>query len=326
MMRRILLPFIPVLLLMSFYQFNPQRFSDEPGAFGLPTVYATSALTRQTSQLPPVVFIQAEPSLSPEVEQYLVKGIHFLYKFYLVQFDYAFPADLTVVIRVFRDRDEYKAYTSRVATSPIADHIGLYIHDRREIVVWQRDNTVLFTKTVFHETSHLLLRSQNRFCPRWLSEGLSEYFEELDLSNELPVVHPQLRKDQYLKRRQLAGKLPALGAYLARTDREWARMDNSSAATRTLAWSLVYFLMDCQQGQQLLKELLIYYQSQLMDPFLWAPLVNSLIGPGAFAPPGSERIVRLEKKWHHWLAQQRADQQIMLRPPDQNLVASIGTN
>jgi hypothetical protein len=120
-----------------------------------------------------VEIIQPDSSVSPEVRDYLERGIGFMYKFYITKFDYAFPKDLTVKIRVYRDLGDYKAYTSQVASSPISSHIGLYIHRLQEIVVWQGPDPDRFTKTVFHETSHLLLRSQTHYCPRWLNEGLS---------------------------------------------------------------------------------------------------------------------------------------------------------
>jgi hypothetical protein len=174
MLKRILFSFLPVLLLISLYQFNSQP------AFYVPVGGVEPARLFQQYRTDPghhapaaVEIIQPDSSVSPEVRDYLVRGIGFMYKFYITKFDYAFPKDLTVKIRVYRDLDDYKAYTSQVASSPISSHIGLYIHRLQEIVVWQGPDPDRFTKTVFHETSHLLLRSQTHYCPRWLNEGLS---------------------------------------------------------------------------------------------------------------------------------------------------------
>lgn len=305
MSRRTLLPFTVMLLLIgSFFLYNPGPSSTCPlGGFRLPAVFTAPALTRDTSHLPAIRFITRGPALKAATKKYLTRGIHFMYKFYITQFGYAFPEDLTVVIRVFGDNRAYKAYTSHVTTSPISSHVGLYIYDTQEIVVWKGANTALFKQIVFHEVSHLLLRSRSRFCPRWLSEGLSEYFEGLDLSAAVPVVHPQRRKDKRLKQLLKAGKLPALGAYLARTDQQWSQRDNTSPMPRTLAWSLVYFLMDSEQGRRRLREWLAYYQRRPDAPARLVSLVNILPGPGSVAPPGPEMVLKLEKRWHWWLVQ-----------------------
>ncbi|MBD0257101.1 MAG: DUF1570 domain-containing protein [Cytophagales bacterium] len=316
MFRRTPLFFTVVLLATGFCLFNPgSYFTLGLRDFGLPEVFAAPASTRDTTHLPAIRFITRGPVLKPETEEYLTKGIHFIYKFYITQLGYAFPENLTVVIRVFGDNRAYQAYTSHVTTSPISSHVGLYIYNTREIVVWKGTNTAFFKKIVFHEVSHLLLRSRSRHCTRWLSEGLSEYFEELDLSGGVPVVRPQHRKDNRTKRQLRAGKLPALTAFLAQTDGQWSHKDNVSALPRTLAWSLVYFLMDSEQGQCLLKELLAYYQNHPVAPARLVFLVNTLSGPGSLAPLGPEMVVKLEKKWHQWVVEQRAEHRVIRRFP-----------
>ncbi len=315
MIERTRLPFVFVLLLTGFHLFQahlPSRYPFE--TFGLPAIFATSALTRDTTHLPRVRFITNGPALSPPVEAKLRKGIHFLYKFYITQLGYAFPQEMPIVIRIFGDHNAYMAYTAQVTTSPVNTHVGLYVYDTREIVVWRGANNALFKKIVFHETSHLLLRSRKGFCPRWLSEGLSEYFEELDLSGNVTVVRPQLNRDKRMKKRLLAGRLPALEAFLAQTDQQWSRADNNSAMPRTLAWSLVYFLMESEGGQQVIKELLSYYQNRRMHPGQSVSLVNTLTGTGSFVSLRPGMAVKLEKEWHRWVAQEREEQQIMLGP------------
>ncbi|HEX8529379.1 MAG TPA: DUF1570 domain-containing protein [Cytophagales bacterium] len=324
MLKRILFSFLPVLLLISLYQFNsPPASTYRLGALSLPDFFGNTELTRDTTRLPRVEIIQPDSSVSPEVRDYLVRGIGFMYKFYITKFDYAFPKDLTVKIRVYRDLDDYKAYTSQVASSPIASHIGLYIHRLQEIVVWQGPDSARFTKTVFHETSHLLLRSQTHYCPRWLNEGLSEYFEELDLTGAAPVVHSQPAKDKRMKKRLPEGHLPTLESYLTQTNRQWSREDNHSDAPRTLAWSLVYYLMDSPKGQLVIKDMLDYYRTQPVDPAQSLRVVNTFAELDSFAFPRAETAVSFESNWREWLAQERQQQPIAAEPLPKNHLASV---
>lgn len=309
--KRTLLPGMLVLLLAGFCLFGTHPAATSRLGDFVPALFASAALTQDTARLPAVRFIVAGRALRPEVEAHLVEGIRFMYQFYILKFDYAFPEDLTITIRVFEEYADYKTYTAHITTSPIASHTGLYIYDTREIVVWKGADATVFKKLVFHETSHLLLRSQSRFCPRWLSEGLSEYFEGLDLSGRRPVVHPQLRKDKRMKKRRLAGKLPTLEAFLAQTDQQWSAMDNQSPVPRTLAWSLVYFLMESEGGQQTVKALLARYQGRLVGPDRLVALVNTLATPG-FASLRPGLPVKLGNEWHRWVARARKAQQITL--------------
>lgn len=142
MMKRTRLPCILVLLLTGFCLFEVHLSSRyPPGTFGLRAVFAAPALTRDTSRLPRVRFITHGPALSPPVAAHLRKGIHFMYRFYITRLDYAFPPDMPVVIRIFRDYGAYRAYTAHVATSPISKHVGLYVYDTREIVIWKGAST-----------------------------------------------------------------------------------------------------------------------------------------------------------------------------------------
>ena len=324
MLKRILFPFVPILLLISLYQFNSQPASAyRLGALSLPDFFSSAELTRDTTRLPRVEIIQPDSSVSPEVRDYLVRGIGFMYKFYITKFDYAFPKDLTVKIRVYRDLDDYKNYTSQVASSPISSHIGLYIHRLQEIVVWQGPDPERFTKTVFHETSHLLLRSQTHFCPRWLNEGLSEYFEELDLTGATPVVHSQPAKDKRLKKRLPKGQLPDLEGYLTQTNRQWSREDNHSDAPRTMAWSLVYYLMDSPSGQLMIKDMLDYYRTQPVDTAQSLRVVNTFAELDSLAAPHAEMAVSFEANWREWVTQERQEQRIAAEPLSKNHLATV---
>ncbi|MBD0254201.1 MAG: DUF1570 domain-containing protein [Cytophagales bacterium] len=315
---------MPVLLLISLHQFNSEPASTyRLGALSLPNFFSSTALTQDTTRLPRVEIIQPDSSVSPEVRDYLVRGIGFMYKFYITKFDYAFPEDLTVKIRVYRDLDDYKAYTSQVATSPISSHIGLYIHRLQEIVVWQGPDSARFTKTVFHETSHLLLRSQTHYCPRWLNEGLSEYFEELDLTGVTPVVHSQPAKDKRMKKRLPEGHLPTLESYLTQTNRQWSREDNHSDAPRTVAWSLVYYLMDTPKGQLVIKDMLDYYRTQPVDTGQSLRVVNTFAELDSFAFPRAETAVSFEGDWREWVAQERQEQPIAAESLPKNHLASV---
>ncbi len=313
MLRKLLFPFLSLLVLINIYELRTKSSTSyQLGAFSLPRVLFSSELTRDTNHLPAIQFLEEDRPLSPRTERYLRKGINFMHKFYITKFGYAFPKDFTVKIRVFRDLSDYQNYTSQVASSPIKAHIGLYVHHLQEIIVWQGPDSLRFMKTVFHETSHLMLRSQSNFCPRWLNEGLSEYFEELDVTGEVPVINPQPRKDLRLKERLAKGEIPCLNDYLTQTNRQWSRADNSSDSPRMIAWSLVYYLMEKEEGQQVVKDMLHYFKRYQSSPDQITQTVNTFTEMDsltqASALGANEPI--LEQDWLQWIGQQRMPQSL----------------
>ncbi len=246
----------------------------------------------------------------------MVKGIHFMYKFYITKFAYEFPTDFAVKIRVFSDMNEYQTYTSRIASSPISSHIGLYVHRLQEVVVYQGPDTARFLRTVFHETNHLLLRSHSNFAPRWLNEGLSEYFEGLNVVGMEPMVEPQFRKDQNLKKRATTGEIPSLYSYLSKTNRDWVKEDDISDEPRTMAWSLIYFLMQDSKGQMLVKDMLHYFAKSHTVEQASIQAMDYFYHPQWFAEPrlAGNQYVPFEEAWLQWVEQDRTNQVLTMKP------------
>jgi hypothetical protein len=81
--------------------------------------------------------------------------------------------------------------------------------------------------------------------------------------------------------------------------------------------------MESEGGQQIIKELLAFYQSSPTYPGQLISLVNTLTGSGSFASLRLETAVKLERKWHRWVTQKREEQQIMLRPLERTLKTNI---
>ena len=137
--------------------------------------------------------------------------------------------------------------------------------------------------TAIHEVAHLVTASQIGPVDRWLSEGLSEYFETLSEEGEFITVRPNLRYAAELQQQ-------ALREFLLLSDASW--QSQTSAQHYATAWSLVYFLMDSLRGRVALREVLVRLNSPLRNQLSATELLE-LSYPGG--------LNALEQAWHQWL-------------------------
>lgn len=152
-------------------------------------------------------------------------------------------------VRVFESKEQYRQYQKKISTTARSGS-GFYSSSRKEMVIYK--NARYFNTTV-HEGQHLILRSKLRNPPKWLNEGLSEFYEEAFLEGEQVFVKAQSGKSQRLRQWKKEGSLPALSAFLALDNDEWkARNIKPDNRSSTVSWGLVYFLMSTEDGRTIL--------------------------------------------------------------------------
>jgi hypothetical protein len=179
----------------------------------------------------------------------------------------------------------------------------------REAVVWKNKNEDQFLSTLFHETNHLLLRSNAENCPKWINEGLSEYFENMDVSGKEVEIKPQMVKDEKIKKWLSANKMPDLQSYLGKYNEEWDKENNLSDQPRALAWSMVYYLMSDAKGQAFIKDCLHYFYKKQPDKLASVRAIDTYY-------PGQHK--KFEKDWKTWIPAERQNQTLVIEKPKQS--------
>ena len=163
---------------------------------------------------------------------------------------------------------------------------GFYATATHQAVVqYDSRQPTLNRSTAIHEVAHLITSSQVGPVDRWLSEGISEYFETLRGEGEGDSIRvsPNLRYEDELRPRDLE-------TFLSLTDKDW--QSEGSPEHYATAWSLVYFLMDSRRGRVALREVLVRMTGPLRSA-LSIPEFLELSYPGG--------LNALEYNWHQWL-------------------------
>jgi hypothetical protein len=239
--------------------------------------------------------------LAPHVERAIIFGVERILDTYKDTFGFSYPDNFKVKITIFGDKDEFLKYQKEQLGLVISE-TGYYSGRYCETVVLQQKNTKKTSDakemvgTVFHEANHLILRYSIPSCPTWVNEGLSEYFEGLNVFGQNRRVYLQENRSRWCKYWAKKGFPLELDKYLSMSHEQWMNFRNKDAnAAYTIGYSLVYFMMSRSGTEQILKELLWEFKRNGED-------VDSVKIINERYPGGLEK---LERNWLEWIPKAR---------------------
>jgi hypothetical protein len=149
---------------------------------------------------------------------------------------------------------------------------------------------------VFHEVNHLILMYHLRWCPAWVNEGLSVYFEGLDVMGENKRVFLQKNRSEWCKYWLKKGFPIELDQYVSMNYDEWRNFKGRDFnAAYTIGYSLVYFMMSRSSTEKVLKELLWEFKKH-------GQKANSVQTINSYYPGGFEKF---ERNWRKWIPHAR---------------------
>ena len=149
---------------------------------------------------------------------------------------------------------------------------------------------------VFHEANHLILGHQIPWAPKWVSEGLSEYFEGLNVFGKNRRVHLHKNRHKWCKYWLKNGFPIKLNEYVSLNYDQWMAFNNrDSNAAYGIGYSLVYFMMSNSKTEVILKELLWEFKKHGQN-------ANSIETVNKHFPGGFKKF---EKMWLRWLPRAR---------------------
>lgn len=257
--------------------------------------------------------------LSLATREKVTRGIQFLYNFYATRLDYHFSREVVVKIRIFGTTDLYRQYLDTNYPLIPKNWVGVYLSSVNEILVSMEPDEKSLFQNIFHETSHLLLSSRIKNCPNWINEGLAEYFEYMEVTNNGVVVKPQQVKDRRTKRWLISKNTPDIFSTFGWSNRDWNTADGNSESDepRTIAWSVTSFLMSSEKGVDFLHNLMPYLTRYPGDPKASLRAIDTYYA-------GGRR--QFEKDWRNWTSQPRKEHHISLPATEDTRTASFLRN
>lgn len=227
--------------------------------------------------------ITVQYSLRKRDVNFLNMGVNFLHQYYSQIFD--FDDTVRVRMRLIGNFREYMRYQNKVTSSGF--NSGFYSRRLKEGVINGARKRKNVLATTLHECSHAIIDSKAPFLPLWVNEGLSEYFERMVPFKGKIVIRQQNKRHKDLHSWISSDELVPLRDYLRLNNYAWREKGKAQdEITRTMAWSLVHFMMSTKKGQRsLVKIVQSFANRESNDPI---KIVNKSYKGG---------ISRLERDW-----------------------------
>ncbi len=143
---------------------------------------------------------------------------------------------LLITVNLYKKAKEYKAVSKEV-TGNVVPANGFFSGKSKEIYVLVHAN---FMETVLHEMSHSLLHRNIDNPPKWIDEGLAEFFRSLSVVNRKIQVNILSYHKSYLKQIIDENRLN-LSEYLLTNYKEWYKKDNRHMYS--MAYTMVHYII-----------------------------------------------------------------------------------
>lgn len=160
---------------------------------------------------------------------------------------------LTVRVNLFGSRSEYESLRGTIA-SGLHRTNGFYTTATDECYVVKNSD---YVATIIHEASHFYLQHNLPTTSRFLTEGIAEFFETLDLDENGKVVFAQQDYRVKMVKQILLNNSFKLASYIYTPSSQWGEK-NQTQSLYSVAYSVIYYLI--KKNPSLLKQMLLYMQ------------------------------------------------------------------
>jgi tetratricopeptide (TPR) repeat protein len=173
----------------------------------------------------------------------------------------------TLKIRVFDSYSDFDEYYQRSHPSKKSTPLAYFSPSLNSVVMYNDNRDVALRAVVFHECSHQYLNRYSYDVPKWLNEGLAEYFEGWKVETgvaatrtphlyDLSVVRTAIAKGKYLTPEKLVNM----------SNKEFSKFkadnpDYNGYLHYATAWSFLYFCLEASVEKD--REPLIAYLKEL---------------------------------------------------------------
>jgi uncharacterized protein DUF1570 len=233
--------------------------------------------------------------LTSPVEKAIVYGVERILFTYKDLFGFPYPDDFMVNVTIINSKEDFLEYQKK-HIGRVISQTGYFSGGNRETVVWANTSAEEMLGVLFHESSHMILMHELPGCPMWLNEGLSEYFEGLNVIGKKKRVNLQQNRHSWMKS-WARTKMPVpLDVYLDLNYDQWQELNKKdSNAAYTIGYEVTYFLMSNSRNLELLKKML--NQFRLFGNTVKTVQMINVSYPGGFK--------KFEERWMKWIPRAR---------------------
>lgn len=230
------------------------------------------------------------------IESAVVFGVSRIFETYKETFGFDYPEDFKVKVTIFADQDEFLSY-QKAQIGKVGSQAGYYSGRDIETVVWKNKDIKTMFSVLFHEASHMIMMHKVPWCPGWMNEGMSVYFEGLNVIGKNKRVVLEQNRIAWCRHwlnegfPKYNGRPMSLKEYLSLDYDEWFKFrDQDANAAYTIGYSVAYYMMSSSETEKVLKQLLWEFRDRGRS-------ADSLAVVNEHYPGGFEKLEKIWKKW-----------------------------
>ncbi|MCL1080132.1 DUF1570 domain-containing protein [Parashewanella spongiae] len=225
--------------------------------------------------------IVSKKTLPINFKRDITVGIKKIYEIISSYIDKKYIKPVNVNLQFSHSKRAYQAIQHKKAPGLGASQ-GFYSGKHNLAMVWYK-NAEQAKQTALHESAHVINSGLFGSTPRWLNEGLAEYFETVKIMGLAAKISPlDWKNDASVKR-------ISLSTLLNGTNQHWSGKNQS--IMYSASHSFVHFLMSTPKGKKLIKN--------IFQHLAQTRCATSNIKQ--FFKKYPRGIKGLERDWHNWM-------------------------
>ncbi|MGB0893823.1 MAG: DUF1570 domain-containing protein [Parashewanella sp.] len=243
-------------------------------------------LAEYQAQLEPFVLsVNSAKVLPQHFENKVTVGIKKIYRVLSLYLEKQHVREVAVNLTFAHSKGEYKSIQKQKAPN-LGPSLGFYSSSDNFAAVWYQ-NTKQAQQTAIHEATHVINSGLFGITPRWINEGLAEYFERMNIFGLAIKIPPQNWVNQHKVNRI------TLESLLNSSEQDWK--GSTQSTMYSASHSLIHFLMSTPKGKVIAKRLLSHLALNRCGE-------TNVRGVLSLYPDG---LYALERDWHYWMANEK---------------------
>lgn len=234
--------------------------------------------------------VQVRLSLPAQQITAIHKGVHFVYDYFKEVYGITPGTDIN--IKIFGRHGDFLAY-QKMLIGKIYSESGIFSSRTGEALVNASKYRNEVVGISIHEACHAMIQQAGYRIPVWVNEGIAEYFETIEISDNQVLFRPQYDRHSEIASLLSKKELISLLEYFGLSNNVWKNRNLVEDRTsRSIAYSLVHYLMSSVEGTESIKKILKNFSVSDEPPSMF--VVNQSYSGG---------LNLLEKNWHEYLTQ-----------------------
>lgn len=187
-----------------------------------------------------LVLSELDCKISEEGKQQIAQILEYEFQFYEKFLN--IKRDVEIKVSIYGNEEVYKTTQKMISTS--TSNSAFYSNKHNQILINYRPGRTeaKVLSVIAHESSHFILKSDGTKIPKWINEGMSEYFEQAYLKpnksidfNEpadfVAFIYDNFSKDKI-----------NIKQFIGWSDDKWKAVNKNKSFSYRLSWGLVNYL------------------------------------------------------------------------------------